>query len=189
MDKQDCFQSAQGTTQHVNMCQCKPWPESLKKEAREGRDWLAQTQTERGGTFSTPTLSNSAVLPYYLFDPDGFFLLPFEVTAKGNRWNTCHTYKIMIKIKSMKNRGLVIPTATGLFLIHLDHVLVLHPQLKDRQRQTWWAGSWLIPLVSLKGRFQQLWLWPPAGQCIFCQKMLCVLGERTDSELPQMSRQ
>lgn len=34
----------------------------------------------------------------------------------------------------MKNKCLVIPTATGLFLIHLNHVLIFHSQLKNRQR-------------------------------------------------------
>lgn len=56
------------------------------------------------------------------FDPDGL---------KTEQKYT-HTIKIKYKIKGKKIRnlgGLIIPKSTGLFLINLDDVFVLHPQL------------------------------------------------------------
>lgn len=56
------------------------------------------------------------------FDPDGL---------KTEQKYT-HTIKIKYKIKGKKNSnlgGLIMPKSTGLFLINLDDVFVLHPQL------------------------------------------------------------
>lgn len=58
------------------------------------------------------------------FDPDGL--------KRNTKY--VHTYKIKYKIRKKKERfrnagGLILPKSAGLFLINLDDVLVLHPQL------------------------------------------------------------